>query len=116
VARVFFATNQESEWVVEIEEMLDVFGNTQMNKYLVYGIIELVVLRLVPEMGEKVWSELLAERGVIVPGEISTDADELVEDSQVEDSQGPRPRKTTLKAENEQRRRQESTVAFEVKS
>jgi len=111
VARVFFATNQESEWVAEIEEILDVFGNTQMNKYLVYGTIELVVLRLVPEMEEKVWSELLAERGIVVPGEISADADELVKDLQ-----DPEPRKTMLKAENEQRRRQESAVAFEANS
>jgi len=53
----------------------------------------------------------LAERGIVVPGETSADADELVKDLQ-----DPEPRKTTLKAENEQRRRQESAVAFEANS
>jgi len=73
VARIFFATHEESEWLDEIDDILDVFGDVQMNKYLMYGIVELVVIRLVPEMAEKGRGELLAERGVAVPVELDTD-------------------------------------------
>ena len=49
----------------QVEEMLDVFGNAYMNKHLVYNILELVLVRLVPEIGAMTPAELLAERGVV---------------------------------------------------
>ena len=51
------------------EEVLDAFSDSNMNKHLIYDILELIVVRLVPEMAEKTPGELLAERGVDVGGE-----------------------------------------------
>lgn len=67
VLRTFFATTSQQGMLEEIEEdILDAFGSESMNKHLIYGILELIVVRLVPEMAEKSTSELLAERGVII--------------------------------------------------
>lgn len=41
---------------------MDCFGNKAMNKHLIYGIIELVLLRLIPELGMKTPRELLVDR------------------------------------------------------
>ena len=46
----------------ELEELLDTFGDAYMNRHLVFVIVELVVLRMVPEMGERGVRELLEER------------------------------------------------------
>ena len=48
--------------VKEVEAILDIFGDSYCNKHLVYGILELVLVRLVPEIGEKGVKELMAER------------------------------------------------------
>ena len=65
--RTFFATDSKVAMLAEVEEdILDPFTNESMNKHLIYGILELIVVRLVPEMAEKTPSELLDERGVIV--------------------------------------------------
>jgi len=67
VARRFFATDDHDNMVVQIEEgVLDVFGDAYMNKHLIYGILELVMVRLVPELLEKTPTELLADRGVVL--------------------------------------------------
>ena len=50
----------------QVEEILDVFGDAYLNKHLVYSILELVIVRLVPELGESTPSELLSERGVVL--------------------------------------------------
>jgi len=54
-----------------VEEMLDVFGDEYMNRHLAYSLVEKVVGRLVPELGEGgVGVEaLLAGRGVGVLNE-----------------------------------------------
>ncbi|KAI9692743.1 MAG: hypothetical protein M1820_009386 [Bogoriella megaspora] len=49
-------------WVEEVEGILDVFEDTYMNKHLMYGITELLVVRCFPEMVEKGVEELLADR------------------------------------------------------
>jgi hypothetical protein len=54
----------EDEAVRQVEEILDMFGDAYLNKHLVYNILELVIVRLVPELGESTPSELLSERGV----------------------------------------------------
>ena len=47
----------------EIEEgILDVFSDAYLNKHLIYSMLELIVVRLIPEMAEKRVSELLGER------------------------------------------------------
>ena len=42
--------------------MLDMFGDSYLNKHLLYGVVELIVVRLLPELGETGVEELLAER------------------------------------------------------
>lgn len=54
----------EEDMIKQVEDILDVFGNAYMNKHLVYNVLELVVVRLVPEMMDSTPSELLGERGV----------------------------------------------------
>ena len=48
--------------VKEVEEVLDMFSDSYCNKHLLYGVVELIVVRLVPEMAEKGVEELLEER------------------------------------------------------
>ena len=56
--------NEEDERVLaEIEEgVLDVFSDPYCNKHLVYGILELVLVRLMPELAERGVLELWEER------------------------------------------------------
>ena len=46
----------------EVEAILDVFSDSYCNKHLTYGILELVLVRLVPEIGKKGVQELMEER------------------------------------------------------
>ena len=46
----------------EVEVVLDVFGDGYLNRHLGYAVLELVVVRLVPEMGEKGVRELMEGR------------------------------------------------------
>lgn len=48
--------------VREVEDVLDVFGDNYCNKHLLYGVVELIIVRLIPEMAEKGVEELLQER------------------------------------------------------
>jgi hypothetical protein len=69
-ARRFFATESEDEMAQAIEDdLLEPFGDPNMNKHLIYGILELLLVRLVPELAENTPGELLAERGVQVDEE-----------------------------------------------
>ncbi|XXH04691.1 hypothetical protein Hte_011113 [Hypoxylon texense] len=53
----------ESRMLSEIEtDILDVFSDAYCNKHLVYGILELVLVRLMPELTEKGVIELWEER------------------------------------------------------
>jgi len=70
VSRVYFNVDAdkegEDEMLRQVEDILDVFGDAYCNKHLVYNILELVIVRLVPELGESTPSELLSERGILV--------------------------------------------------
>lgn len=46
----------------QMEDLLDIFGDEYMNKRLVFGILDLVVCRLFPELVETGVEELLKER------------------------------------------------------
>jgi hypothetical protein len=56
--------DQEEERILTAIEMgiLDVFGDVYMNKHLMYSILELVLVRLMPELSERGIVELLEER------------------------------------------------------
>jgi hypothetical protein len=70
ITKTFFVTDSRDEMLEEVEEdILDMFANETMNKHLIYRILELIMVRLVPELAEKTPSELLTERGVVLRGE-----------------------------------------------
>ncbi|KAF2403637.1 hypothetical protein EJ06DRAFT_285739 [Trichodelitschia bisporula] len=48
--------------VAEIEGMLGVFGDGYLNRHLVFGILERIVVRLAPEVAEQGVGGLMAER------------------------------------------------------
>lgn len=48
--------------IKEVEEVLDVFEDSYCNKHLVYGIVELILVRLIPELSERSVEELREER------------------------------------------------------
>lgn len=53
----------EARIISEVETgIVDVFSDAYCNKHLVYGILELVLVRLVPELAEKSIGELWEER------------------------------------------------------
>ncbi|KAH6681799.1 hypothetical protein B0J14DRAFT_577186 [Halenospora varia] len=58
---VYFGPGGERR-VKEVEEVLDVFGDSYCNKHFLYGVVELIVVRLMPELAEKGVEELLEER------------------------------------------------------
>jgi hypothetical protein len=61
VQDVYFGVGTERR-VREVEDVLDVFGDSYCNKHLMYGIVDLIVVRLIPELQEKGVEELLEER------------------------------------------------------
>lgn len=46
-------------------DLLDLFSDSYCNKHLIYSIVELVLVKLIPEMGEHSVTELMNERGVL---------------------------------------------------
>lgn len=62
VAQRYFNTKDEGVMVKEVEDLLDVFGDAYCNKHLVYGIAELVLVRLMPELAEKGVRDLMEGR------------------------------------------------------
>jgi len=65
-ARYFSVTAGKEErneaLISEVEGLLGVLGDAYMNRHLVFGILSLVVVRLVPEMEVKGVGELMRER------------------------------------------------------
>ncbi|KAJ9150816.1 PXA domain-containing protein [Pleurostoma richardsiae] len=54
---------EDSRIITEIETgVLDVFGDAYCNKHLMYGVLELVLVRLMPELAEKGVIDLWEER------------------------------------------------------
>ncbi|PVH96244.1 hypothetical protein DM02DRAFT_644898 [Periconia macrospinosa] len=62
VAATFFATSSPPEQLRQVEELLDCLDDAYLNKHLIFGIVELIVLRLVPELGEMGVQELMEDR------------------------------------------------------
>lgn len=61
-------SNTDREELIYVEaiesDILDLFADEYCNKHLVYAIIELVLVRLLPELGERSVAELMEDRGV----------------------------------------------------
>ncbi|KAF2503293.1 hypothetical protein BU16DRAFT_448037, partial [Lophium mytilinum] len=62
VVATFYATRQPDQMRVQVESLLDCLGDAYLNKHLVFAILELIVVRLVPEIAEKGVVELMEER------------------------------------------------------
>ncbi|KAM5430800.1 hypothetical protein McanMca71_005124 [Microsporum canis] len=45
-------------------DLLDLFSDSYCNKHVIYSIVELVLIKLIPEMGEHSVTDLMNERGV----------------------------------------------------
>jgi hypothetical protein len=58
---VYFGDGRERR-VAEVEELLNIFDDNYCNKHLLYGAVELILVRLMPELAEKGVEELLEER------------------------------------------------------
>lgn len=48
----------------EVETELDIWSDAYLNRHLAYQILELVVIRVLPEIGEKGVHELMEGRGI----------------------------------------------------
>ncbi|CAI6333047.1 unnamed protein product [Periconia digitata] len=62
LAATFFASSSPLEQLRQTEELLDCLDDAYLNKHLVFAIVELIVLRLVPELGERGVRELMEDR------------------------------------------------------
>lgn len=62
IACRFFATRDRGAMQEQIETLLDCLGDGYLNKHLVFSVLELIVVRLVPEMAEKGVVGLMEER------------------------------------------------------
>ena len=62
VCQRFFGSEKREDWVREVEGALDAWGDEYLNKHLGYSILELILVRILPEIGERRVEELLKER------------------------------------------------------
>ncbi|KAF2267815.1 hypothetical protein CC78DRAFT_511538 [Lojkania enalia] len=62
MAAAFFASDSAVAQLRQVEELLDCLNDTYLNKHLMFQIVELIVVRLVPELGERMVRDLLDER------------------------------------------------------
>ncbi|KAF2854036.1 hypothetical protein T440DRAFT_465057 [Plenodomus tracheiphilus IPT5] len=62
VAAAYFTTSDREVHLQHIEEFLDSFEDVYLNKHLIYQLVELIVLRLAPELGLRGVQELFEER------------------------------------------------------
>jgi hypothetical protein len=58
---VYYGAGRERR-IQEVEEVLNMFSDRYCNKHLLYGLVELIIVRLIPEMAEKGIQELLTDR------------------------------------------------------
>lgn len=64
LAVLYFATQEHDAQLAYVEEVLSCLDDSYLNKHLIFQIIELIILRLVPELGERGVRELMEERSV----------------------------------------------------
>lgn len=62
VCRKFFGTDDPGQWIEDVEGELDVWGDEYMNKHVAYAVLELIVVRVLPELAEKRVEDLMKER------------------------------------------------------
>ena len=62
IAATFFASDEREAQIQQVEDVLGCLEDTYLNKHLIFQIVELIVLRLFPELGEQSVKDLLEER------------------------------------------------------
>jgi hypothetical protein len=62
IIKCYLCSDSEKEAEGAVAEVLEVFGDAYCNKHLVYGIVDLVVVRLMPELADEKPSLLLKRR------------------------------------------------------
>lgn len=62
VRAVYLGGGREQEQLDVVERWLDVLADPYLNRAVIIRVLELVLVRLMPEMAEKGVGELLAER------------------------------------------------------
>jgi hypothetical protein len=60
--RVYFASDDEDGQLEAVLGWLDLLGDGYLNRHLVFGILELLVVRIMPEITEKGVGEMLDEK------------------------------------------------------
>lgn len=50
---VYFASKKEDDWVEQVEGWLEVLGDPYLNRHLVVALVELLAIRLMPELAGK---------------------------------------------------------------
>jgi hypothetical protein len=64
LASSYFVAEERDTQLADIEEVLTGLDDTYLNKHLVFQIVELIVLRLIPELGEHGVHDLMEQRSV----------------------------------------------------
>jgi hypothetical protein len=64
LAATYFATQERDAQLAHVEEVLSCLDDSYLNKHLIFQIVELIILRLVPELGSRGVRELMEERSV----------------------------------------------------
>ena len=62
IAVALLASRSRPAQLEQVETLLDCLDDAYLNKHLIFQIVELLVVRLVPEMGERGVQELMEER------------------------------------------------------
>ncbi|KAF2009185.1 hypothetical protein BU24DRAFT_428716 [Aaosphaeria arxii CBS 175.79] len=62
VAAALFNCTDSMVQLQQVEEILDCLDDPYLNKHFIFSIVELIILRLVPELGERGIHELIEER------------------------------------------------------
>jgi hypothetical protein len=61
VQEIYFGPGSDRR-IQEVEEVLNIFNDSYCNKHLLYGVVELILVRLMPELAENGIGLLLEER------------------------------------------------------
>ena len=70
LAAMYLATQERDAQLAHVEEALSCLDDSYLNKHLIFQIVELIVLRLVPELGDRGVRELMEERSVDVHADL----------------------------------------------
>jgi hypothetical protein len=62
IRRTYMATSEETEQREVVLGWLDVLSDGYCNKHLMFAILELLVVRIMPEVGEKSVEDLRSEK------------------------------------------------------